>query len=89
VCIALFKVELNLASPVLYPAFYSSMTGSYIVTQGLTGSPRVVHSLYSRALPARSRKLCLPRRGARHVLSSCHVALGQQRGTMLSDHLAL
>jgi hypothetical protein len=41
VCVALFKVELNLVSPIICPAFYSSRPGSYTVTQGLTGGTKV------------------------------------------------
>jgi hypothetical protein len=52
VCVTLFKAELNLVAHVICPAFNSSRTGSYTMTQGLTGGPRVVGSLYSRALPA-------------------------------------
>jgi hypothetical protein len=56
VCVALFKVELNLVFPVVCPTFYSLRLGSYTVTQGLTGGPRVVGSLYSRTLPSKSSK---------------------------------
>jgi hypothetical protein len=54
--VALLKVELNLVSPVICSIFYSSRPASYTVTQGPTGGPRVVGSLYSRALLARSSK---------------------------------
>jgi hypothetical protein len=56
VCVALFKAELNLVSPVVCLVFYSSRSGCYNVTQGPTDGPRVVGSLYSRALSARSSK---------------------------------
>jgi hypothetical protein len=55
-CVALFKVELNLYVLVVCPTFYSSKPCSYTVAQGLTGDLRVVESLYSRALLARSSK---------------------------------
>jgi hypothetical protein len=48
VCVALFKAQLNLVSPAVYPTFYSSRPGSHTMTQGPTGGPRVVGSLYSR-----------------------------------------
>jgi hypothetical protein len=56
VCVLLFKAELNLVSPTVRPAFYSSRSSSYTTTQGPIGGPRMVGSLYSRALLARSRK---------------------------------
>jgi hypothetical protein len=57
VCVALFKAKLNLVFlAVLHPDLYSSRTGSYTMTQGPTGGPRVVESLYSRALLAKSSK---------------------------------
>jgi hypothetical protein len=34
VCVALFKAELNLSTPAIHLAFYSSRLGSYTVTQG-------------------------------------------------------
>jgi hypothetical protein len=71
VCVALFKAELNLSTLVVHLAFYSSRPGSYTVTQGPTGGPKVVESLYSRALSARSSKLCLQQHG---YVRSCHPA---------------
>jgi hypothetical protein len=56
VCVTLFKAELNLFAPAVPPVFYSSRLDSYTMTQGPTGSPRVVGSLHSRALLARSSK---------------------------------
>jgi hypothetical protein len=56
VCVVLFKVELNFFTPVVRPTFYSSRSDSYTMTKGSTGGPRVVESLYSRTLPARSSK---------------------------------
>jgi hypothetical protein len=56
VCVALLKVGFNLSAPVVRLTFYSSRSGSYTVTLGLIGGPRVVESLYSRSLPARSSK---------------------------------
>jgi hypothetical protein len=56
VWVVLFKAKLNLVSPVIYLTFYSSRPGSYTVTQGPIGGPRVVGSLYSSALPGRNSK---------------------------------
>jgi hypothetical protein len=56
VCVALFKAELNLVSPIVCLVFYSSRSGSYTMIEGPIGGPRVVGSLYSRVLPARSSK---------------------------------
>jgi hypothetical protein len=56
VCVALFKIELNFFAPAVYPGFYRSRLGSYTVTLGPTGGPRVVGSPYSRAVPARTSK---------------------------------
>jgi hypothetical protein len=56
VCVAQFKAELKLVAPIICLAFYSSRPSSYTMTQGLTGGPRVVGSLCSRALPARGSK---------------------------------
>jgi hypothetical protein len=56
VCVAQFKAELNLVAPIVCLAFYSSRPSSYTTTQGLTSGPRVVGSLYSRALLARGSK---------------------------------
>jgi hypothetical protein len=36
----------HLVAPIVHLAFYSSRSGSYTVTQGLTSGPRVVGSLY-------------------------------------------
>jgi hypothetical protein len=60
----------NLSAHVVRPAFYSSMSDSYTVTQGPTGGPRLVGSLYSRTLMAMSSKCCLQRCG--HAWS-CHL----------------
>jgi hypothetical protein len=59
----------NLSAPVVRPAFYSSMPGSCTVTQGSTCGPRVVGSLYSKALMARSSKWYLQQCG--HAWSCC------------------
>jgi hypothetical protein len=68
-CVALFKAELNLVSLANCLVFYISRLGSYTVTQGPTGGPRVVGFLYRKTLPARSNKWCLQRRG--HAWSCC------------------
>jgi hypothetical protein len=47
VCMVLFKAELNLVNPVPTRPFIAQGHGSYNVTKGLTGGPRVVESLYS------------------------------------------
>jgi hypothetical protein len=41
---------------VLCPTFYNAMLDSYTVTQGSIGGPRVVGSLYNRAILAKSNK---------------------------------
>jgi hypothetical protein len=84
-------LRLSWVCPLLSPArsFYSLKLGSYTRPWGPTSGPRVVESLYSRALPARRSKWWLQRHGVRHVLSSYHVAHSPRYGTVLSGRLAL
>jgi hypothetical protein len=41
------SLELNLVAPVVCSSFYSLRSGSYTVTQGPIGGPRIVESLYN------------------------------------------
>jgi hypothetical protein len=52
-CVALFKAKLNLSHSVSTRPFIAQGLGSYTVTQDPTGGPKVVESIYGRALPAR------------------------------------
>jgi hypothetical protein len=56
VCVTLLKAKLNLFAPAVCLTLYSSRSDSYTVTQGPTCDPRMVESLYNRALPIRSSK---------------------------------
>jgi hypothetical protein len=74
--VALLKTELNSS---VQPFTFQCPTDSLIV----------VESLYSMTLPTRSGKWCPQWYGVCSVLSSCHAALGQQYGAMLSGHMIL
>jgi hypothetical protein len=56
VCMALFKAELNLSILSSTRSFYSSRSGSYIVTLGLTAGLGVVETLCNRVLMVRGSK---------------------------------